>query len=203
MKYHISEVTISADNASPLRLSLAIEKDYLILSQDAMEVEINPDELDIIAAQGKMLLMQFQETQPVSGENDGAAPADVAMSEASRSSENVQDYLDRIKVYGSTSPAPPAPAGGLVERVAHLLAKRFSESRPGTDCTPFACDVLREVADQLKAPVDLGLYGNSYWAGMSAAETKLRAIAAELEGANPDCGEEVSLHERFMEARHD
>jgi len=43
MKYHISEVTISADNASPLRLSLAIEKDYLILSQDAMEVEINPD----------------------------------------------------------------------------------------------------------------------------------------------------------------
>lgn len=41
---------------------------------------------------------------------------------------------------------------------------------------------LRAAADQLKAPVDLGLYGNSYWAGMSAAETKLRAIAAELEG---------------------
>ena len=40
---------------------------------------------------------------------------------------------------------------------------------------------LRAVADQLKAPVDLGLYGNSYWAGMSAAETKLLAIAAELE----------------------
>ena len=40
---------------------------------------------------------------------------------------------------------------------------------------------LRAVADQLKAPVDLGLYGNSYWAGMSAAETKLRAIAVELE----------------------
>jgi hypothetical protein len=40
---------------------------------------------------------------------------------------------------------------------------------------------LRALADQLTAPVDLGLYGNSYWAGMSAAETKLRAIAAELE----------------------
>jgi hypothetical protein len=40
----------------------------------------------------------------------------------------------------------------------------------------------RALADQLKAPVDLGLYGNSYWTGMSAAETKLRAIAAELEG---------------------
>ena len=70
MKYHISEVTISADNASPLRLSLAIEKDYLILSQDAMEVEINHDELDIIAAQGKMLLRQFQETPPAKSDND-------------------------------------------------------------------------------------------------------------------------------------
>jgi hypothetical protein len=44
------------------------------------------------------------------------------------------------------NPPSPAPAGGLVKRVAHLLAMRFSESRPGTDCTPFACDVLREVA---------------------------------------------------------
>jgi hypothetical protein len=44
------------------------------------------------------------------------------------------------------NPPLPAPAGGLVKRVAHLLAMRFSESRPGTDCTPFACDVLREVA---------------------------------------------------------
>jgi len=43
-------------------------------------------------------------------------------------------------------PAPPAPAVGLVKRLSHLLAKRFSESRPGTDCTPFACDVLREIA---------------------------------------------------------
>jgi hypothetical protein len=44
-----------------------------------------------------------------------------------------------------------------------------------------AAAILRAAADQLKAPVDLGLYGNSYWAGMSAAETQLRAIAAELE----------------------
>jgi len=70
MKYHISEVTISADNPSPLRLSLAPGRDFLVLSQDRAEVEINPDELDIIAAQGKMLLKQFQETQPVSSEND-------------------------------------------------------------------------------------------------------------------------------------
>jgi hypothetical protein len=44
------------------------------------------------------------------------------------------------------NPPSPAPAGGMVERVSRLLAKRFSESRPGTDCTPFAGDVLREVA---------------------------------------------------------
>jgi hypothetical protein len=47
--------------------------------------------------------------------------------------------------------APPAPAGGLVKRLSHLLAKRFSESQAGTDCTPFACDVLREVAAWLRS----------------------------------------------------
>jgi|LakMenEpi03Aug12_release.lakeMendotaPanAssembly.Ray.scaffolds.fasta_scaffold216118_6 hypothetical protein len=52
--------------------------------------------------------------------------------------------------------APPAPAGGLVERVAHLLAMRFSKSCPGTDCTPFACDVLREVAAWLRSEPWLG-----------------------------------------------
>ena len=41
---------------------------------------------------------------------------------------------------------------------------------------------LRAAADQVKMPEDLGLYGNGYWAGVSAAETKLRTIAAELEG---------------------
>ena len=47
--------------------------------------------------------------------------------------------------------APPAPAGGLVERVSRLLAKRFSESRPGTDCTPFARAAIREVASWLRS----------------------------------------------------
>ena len=47
-------------------------------------------------------------------------------------------------------PAPPAPAGGLVRRMFHLLAKQFSESRAGDDCTPFARDVLREVAAWLR-----------------------------------------------------
>jgi len=47
--------------------------------------------------------------------------------------------------------APPAPAGGLVERVSHLLAKRFSESRPCPACTPLARDVLRAVASWLRS----------------------------------------------------
>ncbi len=42
-----------------------------------------------------------------------------------------------------------------------------------------------------------------YIEGIEAASDFLEHIAAELEGANPDCGEEASLHERFMEARHD
>ena len=47
-------------------------------------------------------------------------------------------------------PAPPAHAGGLVRRMSHLLAKQFIESRAGDDCTPFARDVLREVAAWLR-----------------------------------------------------
>jgi hypothetical protein len=50
----------------------------------------------------------------------------------------------------------PAPAGELVKRVAHLLAMRFSESRPSADCTPFACDVLREVAKWLDGQIEIG-----------------------------------------------
>jgi hypothetical protein len=51
----------------------------------------------------------------------------------------------------SSATAPPATAGGLVERVSRLLAKRFSQSRPGIDCTPFARDVLREIAKWLRS----------------------------------------------------
>ena len=138
MKYHISEVTISADNASPLRLSLAIEKDYLILSQDAMEVEINPDELDIIAAQGKMLLRQFQEAQPVKSDNDGESP---------RSSMGVRDYLDSMKVYGSASPAPPTPSGLLVERIRDELGHHETVS---------ASAVLHLVAKWLDGQIEIG-----------------------------------------------
>jgi len=71
-----------------------------------------------------------------------------------------------------TAPEPLSPAAQAVLDAAAL---------PCTIRQGIAAAV-RALADQLKAPVDLGLYGNSYWAGMSAAETKLRAIAAELEG---------------------
>jgi hypothetical protein len=49
------------------------------------------------------------------------------------------------------NPPMPAPAGGLVKRLSHLLAKRFSESRPGTDCTPLAREVVREVVKWLRS----------------------------------------------------
>jgi hypothetical protein len=49
------------------------------------------------------------------------------------------------------NPPSPAPAGELVERLSHLLANRFSESSPGTDCTPLARDVLREIAKWLRS----------------------------------------------------
>ena len=45
---------------------------------------------------------------------------------------------------------PPATASSLLEQMACLLAKQLSDSRPGTDCTPFARDVLRLVADWLE-----------------------------------------------------
>ena len=53
--------------------------------------------------------------------------------------------LPRIEALEAAQRPPVAPAE-MVERMAWPLAKRFSDSRPGTDCTPFARDVLREVA---------------------------------------------------------
>ena len=52
-----------------------------------------------------------------------------------------QDKLDRLIALDRDD-----PAGSLVERVAWLIAKRFSESRPGTDCLPFGRDVILAVA---------------------------------------------------------
>jgi hypothetical protein len=73
---------------------------------------------------------------------------------------------------------PLSPAAAAAWEAFNETAERIGVFEDYGDALAAA---LRAVADQLKAPVDLGLYGNSYWAGMSAAETKLRAIAAELE----------------------
>lgn len=74
----------------------------------------------------------------------------------------------------SSATAPPAPAGGLVERLSHLLAKRFSKSRPGTDCTSFACDAIREVAawleQQQEVPVGSASASADYFAAMLRSE---------------------------------
>jgi hypothetical protein len=71
-----------------------------------------------------------------------------------------------------------SPAANAAWEAFYEVAERVGVFEDYGDALAAA---LRALADQLKAPVDLGLYGNSYWAGMSAAETKLRAIAAELE----------------------
>jgi hypothetical protein len=47
------------------------------------------------------------------------------------------------------------PSGSLVERVAWLIAKRFSESRPGTDCLPFGRAAILEVAAWMREQRDL------------------------------------------------
>jgi len=59
-----------------------------------------------------------------------------------------------------TQPVKPAPTGGLVARLSRLLAWRFSDSRPGTDCTLFARDLLREAAAWLDSR---GQHGPSLW----------------------------------------
>ncbi|NDD82229.1 MAG: hypothetical protein EBZ53_06690 [Verrucomicrobia bacterium] len=167
MKYHISEVTISADNASPLRLSLAIEKDYLILSQDAMEVEINPDELDIIAAQGKMLLDQFQEK--AEQENLGKPPLGckprwLVDEERLRDLESAieryeydgyqvpQEWGEEVREIikrreQRNEPVRPTPSGLLVERIRDELGHHETAS---------ASAVLLLVAKWLDGQIEVG-----------------------------------------------
>jgi hypothetical protein len=84
--------------------------------------------------------------------------------EASAVIHAVADWLDARGDRGSAavlrreadrsaalSPAQPAsltaPAGGLLEEMARLLANRISTMRPSADCTPLACAVLCVVAD--------------------------------------------------------
>jgi hypothetical protein len=74
--------------------------------------------------------------------------------EALEVAENERRFREGSKLIEEATPeqirAAVAPASLLVERVAWLLAKQFSESRPGTDCTPFARAALREVAAVLR-----------------------------------------------------
>jgi len=63
---------------------------------------------------------------------------------------------------GEPPAALPAPAGGLVRRLACKLAKEMSERRvgPGTECTPIAVAAIREVAAWLD---ERGTHGCSLW----------------------------------------
>jgi hypothetical protein len=85
------------------------------------------------------------------GQHDRMTPEEVVAAKRwARRSMGVQDYLDSIPSYSSAAPEPappPTPDGGLLEKVAWLLANRISTMRPGADCTPLARDVLRVLAD--------------------------------------------------------
>jgi len=114
------------------------------LEKDGVAIRLNPG----VTIQGPAILRTRikSEQQPQQSKRDAvldalrlAMPHDLFPQQPAPATEE------------SSATAPPAPAGGLVERLSHLLAKQFSESRPGTDCTPFACDVLREVASWLRS----------------------------------------------------
>jgi len=77
---------------------------------------------------------------------------------------------------------PLSPAAQAVKDAVIALYSDNAREMAWSLDRDVAAVAIRAAADLMKAPDDLGLYGNSYWAGMSAAETKLRAIAAELEG---------------------
>jgi hypothetical protein len=59
-----------------------------------------------------------------------------------------ETYRFKAKPERETAMDEPREAS-LLDRVTWLIAKRFSESSPGTDCTPFGRDVIREVAAAL------------------------------------------------------
>jgi hypothetical protein len=63
-----------------------------------------------------------------------------------------QDKLDRLITLDRDD-----PAGSLLDRVTWLIAKRFSESSPGTDCTPFGRAAILEVAAWLREQDGVGL----------------------------------------------
>jgi len=80
----------------------------------------------------------------------------------------------------------PDPAMSPAQKIRKALAERYccepdDIPRSMSEMESVACIVIRAAADEIKMPKNPGLWGNAYWAGVTGAETKLRAIAAELE----------------------
>jgi hypothetical protein len=64
-----------------------------------------------------------------------------------------ETYRFKAKPERETAMDEPREAS-LLDRVTWLIAKRFSESSPGTDCTPFGRDVIREVAAWIRSELN-------------------------------------------------
>ena len=79
-----------------------------------------------------------------------------------------QDLARLARVYTTAEVAPivvpSSPADLLIDRVTWLIAKQFSESRRGTDCTPFGRAVILEVAAWLRAESEGHLGSGLHWA---------------------------------------
>ena len=84
--------------------------------------------------------------------------------EAAQPKQITQEELAKLLAQPArVVPLATASAGSLVERIAWMIAKNVSEAIPGTDCTPFASDVLHEVAAWLEdenTDISMGTAGN-------------------------------------------
>ena len=96
-----------------------------------------------------------------------------------RKSDEGTGYCSLAEQTADSQPTPndrqirsSAPAGGLLEKISWLIAKRWSESRPGTDCTPFGKEVICKVADAVAETGMLGSNEIAKWLRMRAWGTE-------------------------------
>jgi hypothetical protein len=96
-----------------------------------------------------------------------------------------------------------SPAAAAIWEAFDEVAERVGVFEDYGDALGAALRAAAEHLTSEEEPLVLALADRMRLDARNQFYAKLIAIAAELEGANPDCGEEASLHERFMEARHD
>ena len=79
--------------------------------------------------------------------------------------EQAQQINDLLAPNSKPTPNPSQIRSSLVERIAWMIANHISKGIPGTDCTPFATDMIREVAAWLSRESEGHLGNGAHWAG--------------------------------------